>query len=392
MEQIYIVNGARTAFGTFGGALKDVDATTLGVTASKAALERSDIAAEDVDLTIFGNVLHSSNNSPYLARHVALHAGIPIQSPSLSVNRLCGSGLQSVVSAAQSLMLGEGRVALTGGTENMSITPHVLRGSRFGTNLGSPQVDDMLWAGLTDEYVGAGMGITAENLAEKYDISREEQDEYALRSHQLASKATEEGKFAEEIVPVEVKTRRGTITFDQDEHIRADSTLEQLGKLRPAFKKDGTVTGANASGINDGAGANVIATESYVEEKGLNPIARIVSWGVAGVEPDIMGIGPVPAINQALEKANLTIDDMDLVEVNEAFAAQYLAVERALELDREKANVNGGAIALGHPLGASGARVVYTLIKELQRRGGKYGVASLCIGGGQGIAMIVEAL
>lgn len=390
MEQIYIVNGARTAFGTFGGALKDIDATTLAVTASKAAIERSNISSEDIDLTIMGNVLHSSNNSPYLARHVALHSGVPIEKPSLSVNRLCGSGMQSIISAAHSLLLGEGRAALTGGTENMSITPHVLRGSRFGTKLGSPQIDDMLWAGLTDEYIGAGMGMTAENLAEKYSITREEQDEIALRSHQLAAKATEEGKFAEEIVPVEIKTRKGIVQFDRDEHIRPDTSLEQLAKLKPAFKKDGSVTGGNASGINDGAAANIIATESFVNEKGLQPIARIVSWGVAGVEPDIMGIGPVPAIKQALEKANLTIDDMDLVEINEAFAAQYLAVEKALGLDREKTNVNGGAIALGHPLGASGARVVYTLIKELHRRGGKYGVASLCIGGGQGIAMIVE--
>lgn len=390
MEQIYIVNGARTAFGTFGGTLKDIDATTLAVTASKAAIERSNIRSEDIDLTIMGNVLHSSNNSPYLARHVALRSGVPIEKPSLSVNRLCGSGLQAIISAAHSLLLGEGRVALTGGTENMSITPHVIRGSRFGTKLGSPQIDDMLWAGLTDEYVGAGMGITAENLAEKYSISREEQDEYALRSHQLALKARNEGKFAEEIVPIEVKTKKGTIQFDRDEHIREDTSLEQLVKLKPAFKKDGTVTGGNASGINDGAAANIIATESFINEKGIQPLARIVSWGVAGVEPDIMGIGPVPAIKQALERANLTLDDMDLVEVNEAFAAQYLAVEKALGLDRDKTNVNGGAIALGHPLGASGARVVLTLIKELHRRGGKYGVASLCIGGGQGIAMIVE--
>lgn len=392
MENIYIVNGARTAFGTFGGALKDTDATTLGVTASKAAIERSGIAVEDVDLTIFGNVLHSSNNSPYLARHIALHAGVPVPSPSLSVNRLCGSGLQSIISAAQSLMLGEGQVALTGGTESMSLAPHVLRGSRFGTNLGAPKVDDMLWAGLTDEYIGSGMGVTAENLAEKYDISREEQDEYALRSHELAAKATEEGRLAEEIVPVEIKSRRGTIVFEQDEHIRADTSLEKLSQLRPAFKEDGTVTGGNASGINDGAAANIVATESYVKEKGLQPLARIVSWGVAGVEPDIMGIGPVPAMKQALEKANLRIDDMDVIEVNEAFASQYLAVEKALGFDREKANVNGGAIALGHPLGASGARVIYTLMKELQNRGGKYGIASLCIGGGQGIAMIVEAV
>lgn len=390
MEDIYIVEGARTAFGTFGGSLKDIDATTLAVTASKAAIERSKIEPEDIDLTIIGNVLHSSNNSPYLARHVALRSGVPIEKPSLSVNRLCGSGLQSIISAAHSLLLGEGRVALTGGTENMSITPHVIRGTRFGTRLGSPQIDDMLWAGLTDEYIGAGMGMTAENLAEKYSISREEQDEYAYRSHMLAAKARKEGKFAEEIVPVEVKTKKGTVEFKEDEHIREDTSLEKLAKLKPAFKKDGTVTGGNASGINDGACANIVATESFIKERGLKPLARIVSWGVAGVQPDIMGIGPVPAIKQALEKANLTLDDMDLVEVNEAFAAQYLAVEKVLELDRDKTNVNGGAIALGHPLGASGARVVYTLIKELHRRGGKYGVASLCIGGGQGIAMIVE--
>src|SRR5690625_1531378 len=392
MEQVYIVNGARTAFGTFGGKLKGIDATTLAVTASKGALERSDVNPQYVDFTIFGIVLHSSCNSLYLARHVALCRWVPIVSPSLSVSRLCGSGLQAIISATQSLMLGEGRVALTGGTENMTITPHVIRGSRFGTKLGSPQVDDMLWAGLTDEYVGAGMGITAENLAEKYDISREAQDEFALRSHQLAAKAIDNGTFAEEIVPVEIKTRKGTELFKQDEHVRPETTLEQLSSLRPAFKKDGSVTGGNSSGINDGAAATVVATENYVNEKGLQPIARIVSWGVAGVEPDIMGIGPVPAIKQALEKAKLTLDDMDVVEVNEAFAAQYLAVEKALGLDRDKTNVNGGAIALGHPLGASGTRVVYTLIKELQRRGGTYGVASLCIGGGQGIAMVVEAV
>lgn len=392
MEQIYLVEGARTPFGTFGGALKDIDATTLGVYASKEALKRSNVEAEEIDFTVFGHVLHSSNNSPYLARHVALHSGVPVERPALSVNRLCGSGLQAIVSAAQSLMLGEGRVALTGGAENMSITPHVLRGSRFGMKLGSPKVDDMLWAGLTDEYIGAGMGVTAENLAEKYAISREEQDAFALRSHELATKATEEGKFKEEIVPIEVKTRRGTVVFSEDEHIRPDTSLEQLAKLRPSFKQDGTVTGGNASGINDGAAANIVATESFVKEKGLQPIARIVSWGVAGVDPHIMGIGPVPAMKQALEKAELTFEDIDLIEVNEAFAAQYLAVEKELDFDRDKANVNGGAIALGHPLGASGARVVYTLVKELKRRNEKYGIASLCIGGGQGIAMVVEAL
>lgn len=392
MEQVYIVEGARTPFGTFGGALKDVDPTALAVIASKEAIKRSKIAKEDIDLTIMGNVMHVANNSPYIARHIGLHAGVPIESPALTVNRLCGSGMQAVISAAQSLMLGEGRVALTGGTESMSLSPHVMRGARFGTQLKTPQLDDMLWASLTDEYIGAGMGMTAENLAEKYAISREEQDEFALRSHQLAAKARQEGRFAEEIVPVEIETRRGTVVVAEDEHIREDTTLEKLAKLRPAFKKDGTVTGGNASGINDGAAAVLVATESYVNEGSLNPIARIVSWGVAGVDPSIMGIGPVPAMKQALEKANLTIADMDVFEVNEAFASQYIAVEKELGFSREIANVNGGAIALGHPLGASGTRVLYTLIKELKHRGGKYGIASLCIGGGQGIAMIVEAL
>lgn len=392
METIYLLEGARTAFGSFGGSLKDIDATTLGVHASKEAIKRSGITAEEVDVTFFGHVLHSSNNAPYLARHVALHSGVPVERPALSVNRLCGSGMQAIISATQSLMLGEGRVALTGGTENMSLAPHVLRGSRFGTKLGTPKVDDMLWAGLTDEYIGAGMGMTAENLAEKYDITREEQDAFALRSHQLATRAQKEGKFKEEIVPLEILTRRGKQVVAEDEHIRPETSLEKLSSLRPAFKEKGTVTGGNASGINDGAAANIIATESLVKEKDLTPIARIVSWGIAGVDPNYMGIGPVPAMKQALEKAQLNLEDMALIEVNEAFAAQYLAVEKILGIDREKANVNGGAIALGHPLGASGARVVYTLVKELQRRKEKYGIASLCIGGGQGIALIVEAL
>lgn len=272
----------------------------------------------------------------------------------------------------------------------MSLAPYALRGSRFGTKLKTPQVDDMLWAALTDEYIGAGMGVTAENLATEYSISRMEQDEYATLSHQRAAEARREGKFAEEIVPVELKTRKGTVTVDTDEHIREDTTIDKLAKLKPSFKQDGTVTGGNASGINDGAGATVVASEGYVRQNGLDPVARIVSYGIAGVDPSVMGIGPVPAIKQALEKAGMTIDDMDLIEVNEAFAAQYLAVEKELGLDRDKVNVNGGAIALGHPVGASGTRVLYSLIKELNRRGQKYGVASLCIGGGQGIAMVVE--
>ncbi|MYL32861.1 acetyl-CoA C-acyltransferase [Pontibacillus yanchengensis] len=392
MENVYILEGARTPFGSFGGALKDVDPTQLGVTVSKSAIERSGIASEDVDFSIMGNVIHSSKNAPYLARHIALESGIPIESPALAVNRLCGSGLQSIISSAQSIMLGEGSVALAGGVDSMSLAPHALRGARFGTKLGTPQMDDMLWAALTDEYIGELMGVTGENLANKYDISREAQDEYATRSHQRAAAATEQGKFKEEIAPVEIKSRKGTKVVDVDEHIRGDTTSQTLANLKPAFTKDGSVTGGNASGINDGAGAVVLAGEEFVESKQVKPLARIVSWGVTGVDPSHMGIGPAPAIKQALQKADLSLEDMGLIEVNEAFAAQYLSVEKELGLDREKVNVNGGAIALGHPVGASGTRVLYTLLKELKRRNEKYGVASLCIGGGQGIAMVVESM
>ncbi|ARI75623.1 acetyl-CoA C-acetyltransferase [Halobacillus mangrovi] len=392
MKPVYLLEGARTPFGSFGGSLKDVDPTTLGVTSSKAAIERSGVEAEQIDFSVMGNVIHSAQNAPYLARHIALNTGLPITSPALAVNRLCGSGLQSVVSAAQSIQLGEGELALAGGVDSMSLAPYALRGSRFGTKLGTPKVDDTLWAALTDEYIGAGMGVTGENLAEKYEISRESQDEFATLSHQRAADARESGRFDDEIAPVEVKTRKGTTVVDQDEHIRPDTNPGGLAKLKPAFKKDGTVTGGNASGINDGAGAVVVASENFVKAHNKQPLAKIVSWSVAGVDPNVMGIGPVPAIRHALEKAELTLDDMDLVEVNEAFAAQYLAVEKELGLPREKVNVNGGAIALGHPVGASGTRVLYTLVKELKRRNQKYGVASLCIGGGQGIAMVVEAL
>ncbi|MFC3039796.1 acetyl-CoA C-acetyltransferase [Virgibacillus xinjiangensis] len=390
MENVYILEGARTPFGTFGGSLKDVGPTDLGATASKEAMRRSGVKPEDIDFTVMGNVIQSAKNAPYLSRHVALYSGVPQSSPALTVNRLCGSGLQSVVSAAQSIMLGDGRAALAGGAENMSQAPHVLRGARFGTKMKAPEMGDMLWDTLTDEYVGAGMGMTAENLAEKFAITREEQDEYAALSHQRATAAREAGKFAEEIVPVEVKSRKGTVNVDTDEHIREGTTAEKLAGLKPSFKKDGSVTGGNASGINDGAGAVVVAGESFVQEKGLQPLAKIVSYGIQGVDPAYMGIGPAPAIRTALEKAGLALDDIDLVEVNEAFASQYIAVEKELGLNRDKVNVNGGAIALGHPVGASGTRVLYSLIRELKRRNQRYGIASLCIGGGQGIAMVVE--
>ncbi|MFC2949360.1 acetyl-CoA C-acetyltransferase [Virgibacillus sediminis] len=392
MENVYILEGARTPFGTFGGSLKDVDPTDLGVTASREAIRRSGVNPEDIDFSVMGNVIHSAKNAPYLTRHIALKSGVPQSSPALTVNRLCGSGLQSVVSAAQSIMLGDGQAALAGGTENMSQSPHVIRGARFGTKLKAPEMDDMLWDTLTDQYIGAGMGITAENLADKFSITREEQDEYAALSHQRAVAARDAGKFADEIVPVEIKTKKGTVEVDTDEHIRDNTTVETLAGLKPSFKKDGTVTGGNASGINDGAGAVVVAGESFVQQKGLQPVAKIVSYGIQGVDPAYMGIGPAPSIKMALKKANLSLADIDLVEVNEAFASQYIAVERELGLDRDKVNVNGGAIALGHPVGASGTRVLYSLIRELKRRNQRYGIASLCIGGGQGIAMIVEAI
>ncbi|GIO19619.1 acetyl-CoA acetyltransferase [Oceanobacillus oncorhynchi subsp. incaldanensis] len=390
MKNVYILEGARTPFGSFGGSLKDMEPTELGVIVSNEALKRSKISATDIDLTVMGNVIHSSKNAPYLTRHIALKSGVSMVHPALTVNRLCGSGLQSVISAAQSILLDEGETALAGGVENMSLSPHVLRGSRFGTKLERPKLDDMLWDALTDEYIGTGMGVTAENLAKKYNISREEQDEYAFESHKRAAKARKEGKFAEEIVTIDITTRKGTTIIDTDEHIREDTTVEKLARLKPVFREGGTVTGGNSSGINDGAGAVILAGEDFVERNKLNPLAKIVSYGVVGVDPSIMGIGPVPAIKQAMKNADLKLEDIDLIEVNEAFASQYLAVEKELGLNREKVNVNGGAIALGHPVGASGTRVLYSLIKELKRRNGQYGIASLCIGGGQGIAMVVE--
>ncbi|MFO7263578.1 MAG: beta-ketoadipyl CoA thiolase [Bacillaceae bacterium G1] len=388
MEEILIVEGARTPFGSYGGSLKDVSAMDLAIVASKGAMERAQVQPEQVDNVVFGNVIHTAPNAAYLSRHIALHAGVPIHAPALTVNRLCGSGLQAVVSAAQSIRLGESHLSLVGGTESMSQAPYMLRNVRFG---GGPKMDDMLTASLTDEYCGIGMGITAENLAKKYNISREEQDQFAYESHMRAARAREAGKLAEEIVPVTVRDRKGRETVvTEDEHIRPDTTLEKLAKLKPVFLSDGTVTAGNASGINDGAAALVLASESAVVRHGLKPLARLVSWAVAGVEPEIMGIGPVASSKIALERAGLRLEDLDLVEINEAFAAQYLAVEKELGLDRNKTNVNGGAIALGHPVGASGARILLTLLYELKRRQGKRGLAALCIGGGQGITAIVE--
>lgn len=391
MRNVYIVDGARTAFTVFGGSFAKVGATELGTTTAIEALKRSKVKPEQVDHVIYGNVIHTGKNASYLARHIGLNAGVPQEVPALTLNRLCGSGMQSIVSGAQHILLGEADIVLAGGAENMSQSPYSNFEQRFsGSKLGNLQFEDMLQATLTDQYTGSGMGMTAEKLSEQYEISREEQDAFAIESNQRAAKAVEAGVFAEEIVPIEVKTRKGVVAVDKDEHIKPDVTAEGMAKLRPAFKKDGTVTAGNASGINDGAASVVVASEKAVDEHGLEPLARIVSWGTVGVDPTIMGIGPVPAIQQALERANLTIEDMDIVEINEAFAAQYLAVEKELGLDRLKTNVNGGAIALGHPVGASGARILLSAAYELKRRNAKYAVASLCIGGGQGIAVVIE--
>ena len=388
--EVFILGGKRTAMGQYVGALKDISAIDLGATAARGALEATGVAPEDIDHTVIGNALQTSGDAIYGARHVALKAGVPFDRPALTVNRLCGSGIQSIISGAQMIQLGEAQTALVGGIESMSQAPHVIRGARSGFPLGGGKLEDSLMVALLDTYCNTPMAGTAENLARKFEISREEQDQYALRSQQEAKRARDAGYFAEEIVPVEIKSRKGDSVFDRDDHLRPETTMEGLAKLKPAFAKDGFVTAGNASGIVDGAAALVIAGEDYVKTRGLKPMARIVSWAYAGVEPEIMGIGPVPATRKALEKAGLKLSDMDLIEVNEAFAAQYLAVEKELGLDRSRTNVNGGAIALGHPLGATGTRLVLTVLHELHRRDGRYGLATACIGGGQGIAMIVE--
>jgi acetyl-CoA acetyltransferase family protein len=392
---VCFLSAVRTPFGTFGGKLKGFSPVDLAVHASKAAIERAGIAATDVDQTIFGNVLYTTSDSIYFARHVALKSGCRQETSALTLNRLCGSGFQAVVSGAQEILLGDGQICLVGGAESMSQAPHVTRGIRWGTPLGkTPVMEDVLWEGLTDSYVGLGMAETAENLAERYKLDRGCVDEFALRSQQLSKAAWEEGVFDDEVVPIPIpnpKTGK-TEDFAIDEHMRPDTTLERLAALKPAFKKNGVVTAGNASGIGDGAAAMVIASETFAKSRGLKPLGRLVSWGVAGVDPAVMGIGPVPASKIALAKAGLSMADMDLIEVNEAFAAQTCAVERELSLPREKLNVNGGAIALSHPLAASGARITAHLLHALRARGNRYGLGTACIGGGQGIAVVVESI
>ncbi|NNF06035.1 MAG: thiolase family protein [Candidatus Eisenbacteria bacterium] len=382
--------GSRTGDGRPGGAFGRTSALELGGVAAAEALKRSGVAPDQVDQVIFGNVMQTSGDALYGARHVGLKAGVPIDVPALTVNRLCGSGIQALMSASEQIMLGEAKVVLAGGTENMSQSPHVIYGARAGFKLGQGKLEDSLMLGLLDTQCNLYMAQTAENLATKHGVTREEQDQYALRSQTEAFRAQESGLLGEEIVPVEVRAGRKTLTIDKDDHLMPQSTIEGLAKLRAAFSKEGTVTAGNASGIVDGAASLVIADEATTKSLGKEPLGRITAWHVQGVEPSEMGIGPVPAIKGVLEQTGLTVDDIDLFEINEAFAAQYLSVERALELNRDKVNVNGGAIALGHPLGATGSRLVLTLTKEMKRRGVKRGIASACIGGGQGIALLVE--
>jgi len=391
-REIWIVGAKRTAFGSFGGTVKDLTATDLAVEASKAALAQSGVDASQIEQVVFGNVQQTSADSIYLARHVGLRVGAPIAAPALTLNRLCGSGFQAVISGAEQILLGESEVVLTGGTESMSQAPHVIRGARWGLPFGKPQqLGDTVWDALTDSYTSMPMAITAENLAVEYKLTRQECDEYALRSQKAWAQANEAGRFKDEIAPIEIKTKKGAVQFATDEHPRPQSTMEALAKLSPVFKKDGVVTAGNASGISDGAGALVLCSKEAGQKHGWKPLAKIVQWAYVGCDPKIMGIGPAPAIRRALDRAGRKLADMDLVEVNEAFAPQYLAVEKELGLDRNKTNVNGGAIALGHPLGASGARITAHLCYELRRRGGKLGIGSACIGGGQGIAILVEA-
>jgi acetyl-CoA acetyltransferase family protein len=392
--EVVFLSGVRTGFGSFGGSLKELTATDLGTVAAKAAIERAGISAADVDHVVVGNAMQTSADAAYISRHVALRAGCRIETPALTVNRLCGSGFEAIVQGAQQILLGESRAVLAVGAESMSQAPHVVRGIRWGARLGvNPPLEDLLWQGLTDQYCGCPMGITAENLAAKYNIKRADVDSYALRSQQAAAAAWEKGWFAGEICPVPIPDRKTKQPepWAEDEHMRPDTTAEGLARLPPVFTKDGVVTAGNASGISDGAGACVVSSAAFAKERGLTPIGRLVAWGVAGVEPQIMGIGPAPAARQALERAGMSVAEMDRVEVNEAFAAQYLAVEKELCLDRARTNAEGGAVAIGHPLGASGTRITVHLLHTLRRIGKRYGLGSACIGGGQGIAVIVEA-
>ena len=384
-HDIVIVAAARTPFGKFCGALKDLTATELGTLVARAAIERAGIQPDEIGHVVFGNVQQTSSDAVYLARHVGLTAGIPHAVPALTVNRLCGSGFQAIVSGAQMLLLGEADFVLAGGTENMSQAPHVIRGARWGIPLGAGSMEDSLWSALTDSYCNLSMAETAENLALRYAITREQADDFAFQSQMKTKAAQDSSRLSEEVIPI-------AGVLEKDEHPRSDTTRAGLAALKPAFRRNGIITAGNASGIADGAAALVLSTAAKAAARGINPLARIISWGIAGCDPSVMGIGPVHAVKLSLQRAQLGLDNMDLIEINEAFACQYLAVEKELGLDRSKVNVNGGAIAMGHPLGASGARIATTLLYELNRRKARYGLGSACIGGGQGIAILMERI
>jgi acetyl-CoA C-acetyltransferase len=390
LEDIYIVGGARTAIGDFGGALKGLYPSDLGAKVVEAALERAGVPASDVEHVVVGQVMPTGAKDEFLSRAIALKAGVPIETPALTLNRLCGSGIQAIVSAAQMMKLGEASITVAGGAESMSNIPYHDHGARWGKKMGDNVLEDALTRGLEDAIGGYHMAITAENCAERHQITREQQDALAVEGHKRAVRAIKEGRFKEQIVPVEIKTRKGVTIFDTDEHPREETSMEVLAAMRPAFKKDGTVTPGNASGINDGAAAVVLATASEVEKRGLKPLGRIVSWGHAGVEPEYMGEGPIKAVPIALKRAGLQLSDIDVIEANEAFAAQALAVSKVLGFDSEKLNPNGSGVALGHPVGATGTMLAVKALYELRRTGGRYGLLTMCIGGGQGIAMVLE--
>jgi acetyl-CoA C-acetyltransferase/acetyl-CoA acyltransferase 2 len=390
-KDVVILAAKRTPFGTFGGALRDLSATDLAVHAAKAALAQSGAPAADVGHVVMGNVLQTSPDAIYLPRHVGLRAGIPEHVPALGVNRLCGSGFEALVQAAMFLETGQAELVLAGGTESMSQAPLVLRGTRWGWPVGKPPpAEDLLWSALTDSWAGLPMALTAEKLAERHHIGQDEVDARSLESQRRWAAADEAGRFRDELAPVELQTRKGGVLFGRDEHPRPDTTLEGLRRLPKVFKRDGVIHAGAASGIADGAGAFLVATREYAERRGLAPLARLVNWGHAGVDPTVMGIGPVPAVRNALARADAKLADFDLFEVNEAFAPQVLAVEKELGLPADRTNVDGGAIALGHPLAASGARIAMHLVYELRRRGARRGIGSACIGGGQGVAVLLE--
>ncbi|MGV2986258.1 acetyl-CoA C-acyltransferase family protein [Vibrio sp. E150_011] len=389
-REVVVLSGVRTAIADFGGALKDIAPTELAGQVIAEAVKRAKIEPEDIGHCVIGSVTHSDRRDMYMSRVAALKGGLPIETPALTVNRLCGSGLQSIVSAAQMILLGDCDAAVAGGAESMTRVPYWSPTTRFGSKMGDSQLVDPMVGALTCPINDTHMGITAENLAEQYDISREEQDACALESHRRAQRAIEENRFGDQILPIEQQSRRGTVVFDQDEHVRFDGTAQDFSTLRPAFKKDGTVTAGNASGINDGAAALVLMEKQVALEKGLAPMATMVGYAIAAVDPAIMGIGPVPAVKQLLAKTGVDANDIDIWEANEAFAAQALSVIKALELDPEKVNPNGSGISLGHPIGATGSLISVKALYELQRTGGRYAIVTMCIGGGQGIAALFE--